>query len=157
MMEIEAGMGLVPDPVRRLGALALFIPENALRVRERLRLSNDETARLASMAGTPPVTRALSEQERKALMYSLGGDVFRDRALLYWARTGDHTRSVFDWSGGWTPPSFPVKAAELMARGVEKGPRLGAALARIEEKWIAAGFPQDAEALDALIAEAIRE
>ena len=30
-----------------------------------------------------------------------------------------------------------------MARGVEKGPALGAALARAEEAWIAAGFPME--------------
>jgi len=33
---------------------------------------------------------------------------------------------------------------------VEKGPALGAALAAAEEAWIAAGFPDDPEELDAI-------
>ncbi len=155
MVEIETGMGLAPDPVRRLGALALFIPENAARLRERLRLSNDETERLARMAGRPEIVSGLSEAARRTCLYRIGADTFRDRALLHWARTGEATRAVFDWSGGWTPPKFPVTAAQLMERGIEKGPRLGAALARIEEGWIAADFPDDAAALDALIVAAM--
>ena len=50
----------------------------------------------------------------------------------------------------WSAPAFPLKAADLMARGVPKGPRLGAALAAAEEAWIAAGFPEDAAALTAI-------
>ena len=55
----------------------------------------------------------------------------------------------------WTAPAFPLRAADFMARGVEKGPALGAALSRAEEAWIAAGFPLDRRALDA-IADAVR-
>ena len=42
-----------------------------------------------------------------------------------------------------------------MARGVERGPALGAALRAAEEAWIAAGFPQDATALARIAAEAL--
>ena len=42
---------------------------------------------------------------------------------------------------------FPLKAADFIKRGVEKGPALGAALAAAEKAWIAAGFPGDAAAL----------
>ncbi len=45
---------------------------------------------------------------------------------------------------------FPLKAADFISRGVEKGPALGAALAAAEEAWIAAGFPEDPEELDAI-------
>ena len=45
---------------------------------------------------------------------------------------------------------FPLKAADFISRGVEKGPALGAALAAAEETWIAAGFPEDPEELDAI-------
>jgi tRNA nucleotidyltransferase/poly(A) polymerase len=155
MTEIEAGMGLAPDAVRRLGALALFIPENAARLRARLRLSNDETNRLANMAGRPDITPALSAAGRKSCLYRLGADIYRDRALFYWARTGNAARDVFDFSGSWTPPEFPVTAAQLMERGVEQGPRLGAMLEMLEEEWIAAGFPEDKATLDRLIAAAM--
>ncbi len=54
----------------------------------------------------------------------------------------------------WTAPAFPLKAADFMARGVEKGPALGVAMAKAEQAWIEAGFPDDAAAL-AKIAEAV--
>jgi hypothetical protein len=47
-------------------------------------------------------------------------------------------------------PRFPLRAKDFTRRGVEKGPRLGAALAAAEEAWIAAGFPSDKAALAAL-------
>ena len=47
-------------------------------------------------------------------------------------------------------PVFPIKAADFMTRGVEKGPALGAALAAAEAAWIAADFPADEKALAAI-------
>src|SRR5487761_2585977 len=50
----------------------------------------------------------------------------------------------------WTAPVFPLKAADFIARGVEKGPVLGGAMRAAEKAWIAAGFPEDPEELDAI-------
>ena len=154
---IEIGGGA--DAVMRLGALALFIPENTERLRERLRLSNEEAARLRAMAGRPVITPALSENDRKGALYRLRPCAFRDRVRLAWADSGaggDDAawRALMALPDEWTPPKFPVSAASLMERGVEQGPRLGATLAAIEEEWIAAGFPQDNAALDRLISAA---
>ena len=54
----------------------------------------------------------------------------------------------------WSAPVFPLKAADFIKRGVEKGPALGAALAAAEKAWIAAGFPGEQKALDAIAAAA---
>ena len=50
MRKLEAALALEPDAVRRLGALAVAVVEDAERLRERLRLANLEYERLASMA-----------------------------------------------------------------------------------------------------------
>ena len=42
---------------------------------------------------------------------------------------------------------FPLKAADFIKRGVEKGPALGEALRAAEAAWIAAGFPDEPKAL----------
>ena len=47
-------------------------------------------------------------------------------------------------------PVFPLKAADLIRRGVVAGPALGAALRSAEERWIAADFPSDNDALAAI-------
>src|SRR5882757_937630 len=50
LIKLEAVLALAPDPIRRLGALAVFVPEDAERMRDRLRLANTEYDRLASIA-----------------------------------------------------------------------------------------------------------
>jgi hypothetical protein len=55
----------------------------------------------------------------------------------------------------WTAPLFPLKAADFIARGVGKGPALGAAMRAAEAAWVEAGFPVGASALDAIAADAI--
>ncbi|MBS7588203.1 CCA tRNA nucleotidyltransferase, partial [Ancylobacter defluvii] len=53
---IEAALGLAPDAVRRLGALAVREGADAAALAERLRLSRAEAARLAALgAAAPPV------------------------------------------------------------------------------------------------------
>lgn len=42
---------------------------------------------------------------------------------------------------------FPLRAADLMAAGLKRGPALGAALARAERAWIDSGFQLDRDAL----------
>jgi poly(A) polymerase len=162
MTKIEAVLGLGPDPVRRLGALALFIVEDADRLRERLRLANAEHGRLLSMAdGWWRVSAANAEQDGHAVLYRLGRERFTDRVLLAWARSPAGVADTV-WHEfarlpeRWTAPDFPLKAADLMRRGVAKGPALGTALRAAEEVWIAADFPTDAADIAAIADAAAR-
>ena len=50
MIKIEEVSGLAPDAMRRLAALGILIKEDAERLREKLRLFNSESERLASIA-----------------------------------------------------------------------------------------------------------
>jgi poly(A) polymerase len=159
MAKVEAAIAATPDAVRRLGALAVLIAEDAGRLWQKLRLTNSEHERLASMAeGWRRIAPALGEQAARTLLYSFNPQEFTDHALLGWARS-DATANDSEWRAlatlplRWTAPVFPLKAADFMKRGVPQGPALGAALATAERAWIAAGFPQDARALDE-IAEA---
>ena len=157
MVEIEAAMALAPSPVRRLGALGVVIAEDAERLRERLRLSNAEYQRLEAMADRWwQVSAAAGEESARAALYRLGPVHFLDRVLLAWSRAGASARAEADgpsWRAlatlpeRWEAPKFPLRAADLMSRGLAKGPELGAALAAAERAWIAAGFPADPEAL----------
>jgi poly(A) polymerase len=153
MVEIEAAMALAPSPVRRLGALGVFIAEDAERLRERLRLSNAEYQRLEAMADRWwQISASAGEATARALLYRSGPVHFVDRVLLAWSRSDAGAddpswRTFAALPERWEAPQFPLRAADLMSRGLARGPRLGAALAAAEEAWIAAGFPCDAEAL----------
>jgi poly(A) polymerase len=160
MMKLEIELSLEPDAVRRLGALAVNIAEDAERLRERLRLANSEYERLASMADDwREISIATTEGEARALLYRLGPQKYGDRVLLAWSRAWEDSVANEPWrqlatlAARWSVPVFPLKAADLIARGVAKGPALGEALHAAEEAWIAADFPTDAQRL-ATIADA---
>ncbi len=162
MAKVEVAIGQAPDPVRRLGALAVRVAEDAERLWQKLRLTNNEHERLGSMAdGWHRFSQGVGEQAARALLYRLGPQHFTDQVLLGWARSQSSANAA-DWHAlatlpaRWTAPTFPLKAADFMKRGVVQGPALGAALAASEEAWIAAGFPGDQTALDAIAGNAMR-
>jgi len=161
MGKAEAACGLVPDATRRLGALGVWIPEDAERLWQRLRLSNAEHERLAAMGDTWwRVSPAQGEAAARRLIYALGAEYFTARVLLAWTRSDasahDETwRDLATLPQRWSAPAFPLKAADFIARGVEKGPSLGAALARAEETWIGRGFPMDRKALNEIVNDAL--
>jgi poly(A) polymerase len=160
MTKVEAACGLAPDPVRRLAALGVMVVEDAECLWQRLRLSNAEHERLAAMAdGWWRVTA--DEAAARVLLYRLGPEYYVDRVLLAWARsdasaTDPAWRATATLAERWVAPVFPIKAVDLMARGIAKGPRLGAALAAAEAAWIAQGFPHDKAALAAIADDAGR-
>jgi poly(A) polymerase len=156
MASIEAALDLPADPVRRLGALALFVTEDADRLRERLKLSNAEYERLHGMAdGWWRVSAEGGETDARAMLYRLGGERFLDRVLLAWSRApagiADQAwRALALLPHRWSVPIFPLKAADFLARGLARGPALGAALRAAEEAWIAQGFPADPASIAAI-------
>ena len=162
MAKVEAAVGGEPDPVRRLGALGVWVAEDAERLWHRLRLTNAEHERLAAMGEVwRKMSPDLSEQAQRALLYRLGPLQFTDAALLAWARSaaGAHDaawHALAILPARWTAPVFPLKAADFMARGVEKGPALGAAMAAAQEAWIAAGFPSEQAVLDKIVDDIVR-
>jgi poly(A) polymerase len=162
MSEIEGAMRLAPDPMRRLGALNVLIVEDAERLWQRLRLFNGERAQLAAVAdGWWRVSAAMDEAAARTLIYRIGPEAFTQRALLAFARSQASAddpawHALATLPQHWHAPTFPLKAADFIARGVEKGPALGKALASAEEAWIAAGFPAEARALERIVDAAIR-
>ena len=157
MAKAEAAAGFSPDPVRRLAALGVAVAEDAERLWRRLRLSNNEHARLMAMSeGWWRMSPALHEHERRALLYRLKPQAYADRALLAWSRAhaGTHDdawRGLATLPQRWSAPAFPIKAAAFIERGIEKGPALGVAMRAAEEAWIKADFPEDDAALAQIV------
>jgi poly(A) polymerase len=148
--------------VQRLAALGVMVAEDAERLWQKLRLANAEHERLASMAeGWRRISPAFGEQAAQALVYRLGPQQFVDHALLGWARSRATShdagwRALATLPQRWTAPVFPLKAADFIKRGVEKGPALGEAMRAAEAAWVAAAFPVAQAALDAVVATAIK-
>ncbi|HEV1999583.1 MAG TPA: CCA tRNA nucleotidyltransferase, partial [Xanthobacteraceae bacterium] len=147
--------------VRRLAALAVRVVEDAERLRERLRLSNDEHRRLVAVGeGWWRVLPAADDAAARALLYRLGTEAYRDRALVAFARARMPEPAAWapllSLPERWTAPKFPLSGKDFLARGLEKGPSLGMALKRAEEAWIAAGFPTQPERAAAIADEVVK-
>jgi poly(A) polymerase len=158
----EAAIGAEPDAARRLGALGVYVMEDAERLSQRLRLSNAEFERLMALEYWWRVRPAAGEHAARVLLYQLGPVSFTDRVLVAWSRSdaGAPDRNWHELATlpqRWTAPRFPLKGVDFSSRGVPKGPEMGVALRAAEQAWIDAGFPADRAVIDAIADLAARQ
>ncbi|MGY3609835.1 MULTISPECIES: CCA tRNA nucleotidyltransferase [unclassified Bradyrhizobium] len=160
MIAAERELGLEASAVRRLGALALAITEDARRVASKLRLTNAEAKALEAMADRWWQLAGIDEAAARRWLYRLGEAAYLDRMMLAWARMSDG-RDIARWRElarlpqRWQAPKFPLKAADFISRGIAEGPALGHVLAQAEQAWLAAEFPLDQTALSAIADETV--
>jgi poly(A) polymerase len=160
MIAAERILGLKADATRRLAALGVAVTEDARRLATRLRLSNSEAKALDSMGHRWWRLAGMDEARARRRLYRLGETSYRDRLLLAWARAG-HGADPAPWIAlaqlpqRFTPPKFPLKAADFIARGIAEGPALGHVLTLAEDAWLAADFPLEPAALASLADQAV--
>ena len=160
MVAAEKALGLKADPMRRLAALAVALPEDARRLTTRLRLSNNEAKALDSMGHRWWRLAGMDEAHARRRLYRLGEERYRDRVLLAWARAGVGVDPA-PWielarlPQRFTPPKFPLRASDFIARGVAEGPALGHVLTLAEDAWLAADFPLEPAMLASLADQAV--
>jgi poly(A) polymerase len=160
MIAAERALGLKADPMRRLAALAVALPEDARRLTTRLRLSNNEAKALDSMGHRWWRLAGMDEARARRRLYRLGEERYRDRLLLAWARAGVGANPA-PWvelarlPQRFTPPKFPLRAADFIARGIAEGPSLGHVLTLAEDAWLAADFPLEPAVLASLADQAV--
>ena len=80
---------------------------------------------------------------RLALASARAKAVADDKAMI---EAGGYSR-LMRFAEKWEKPEFPLKGGDLAALGVQPGPKLGAALKKLEGEWIASGFSLDRAAL----------
>ncbi|WP_194744946.1 CCA tRNA nucleotidyltransferase [Thermaurantiacus tibetensis] len=142
LLAAERRAGARPAALRRLAALLPETPALAAEVAARLRLSNAEKARLVALT-----TPGAVPEDPRALAYRAGGAVAADRMLLL----GDARAARWlEPLAAWERPSLPLTGKDLIALGLPPGPEVSRTLAEVERDWIAAGFPEDREAVLAL-------
>lgn len=146
---IESEQLFEADAVLRLAALLPDDQVAALKLGERLRLSNADRDRIvAALAPTPELKSWMSPREIRRAVYRTGQSVFRDRAKLAWA-AAPGTAQATQWRGmialaeGWTPPVLPLTGEDVIKAGAPKGPMVGRILREVEEWWIDHDFLDD--------------
>jgi tRNA nucleotidyltransferase/poly(A) polymerase len=151
-----------PDPLRRLAALVRGARRPAAdALAARLRLSNAEARRLATLVAVPAarLDRADAAELARAL-YRHGRDGALAAGLFGLARDGADGGAAAALAArvaATAPPVFPLKGGDVVAAGVAPGPAVGRVLRRVEEIWLAEGCAADRAALlarlPALVAE----
>src|ERR1700761_4376572 len=84
MIEIEHALGLEPNAMRRLAALAVVVTEDARRLATRLRLSNNEAKVLDSMGHRWWRLAGMDEARARRRLYRLGLDRYLDPRVVGW-------------------------------------------------------------------------
>jgi poly(A) polymerase len=147
LVTLEAELALPGDSMTRMAA-ALMDQESARALARRLKLSNEERARLvAALADDERITSFMSMRELRRALYRIGAEAFIDRAMLAWAEAGgdkaQQWRALIELAKTWTRPNFPLSGEEVMAAGVPAGPKIGAVLREVEIWWIDSDFTDD--------------
>jgi tRNA nucleotidyltransferase/poly(A) polymerase len=166
LIAIEAARGVGADVLLRLAALGVTVPEDAERLRDRLRLANAEADRLRSAAEAVTrlhgITAPPSFHGLRALLFNAGREAARDALALAQADSEapplDAAFTAADHFLRDAPePKLPISGADLIARGVATGRPVGRALRAFQALWIRAGFPKEPETLTRLLEEAVAE
>lgn len=141
----ERRQAISADPLRRLAALLPADPPLAEQVAARFRLSGAQKKRLVLAASRDEKPLSFSGGvglDARALAYRLGREQALDRLLLAAADASPLE--------GWEIPKFPLKGRDIIAGGVKAGPEVARTLRRVEDRWVAEGFPGNSRARDLL-------
>jgi poly(A) polymerase len=145
-------------PLTRLAALLPAEEETAVAVARALKMSNRESERLALLAVLPlRLAGKLDPQPFRRMLYDYGAEACIEAALLCAAddRSAD-IEAALAAASEWQKPVFPVQGADLLKLGIAPGPRLGEALHKTEEWWIARDFRPSREECLAFARDAAR-
>ena len=133
-----------------LRRFAVMIPASAAdAVAHRLKLSNAEAARLATLTAFEPALTAASPQlDLYRALYHLGQGAVADRLLVAWACDGDDSgwKTQLARTSAWQDKTLPVSGADVLALGLAPGPKVGELLRAVENWWIESGFTPDRDA-----------
>jgi poly(A) polymerase len=164
LIAIEAERGLYGDPLLRLAALGVTIPEDAERLRDRLRLTNAEADRLKTVAATliclHGTTAPTSFHALRTLLFVAGRQAARDALTLAEAESeapSDATAfgAADEFLANAPEPKLPISGVDLITRRVAAGRAVGRAIRAFQTQWIHAGFAKEPRTLGRLLEEAV--
>jgi poly(A) polymerase len=126
------------DALLRLSALWPDDPAFVADAARRLRLPRAAWARLEA-AAVPLALGGESERAARRLIYEVGAETARDRALK--SPDAAASEALMTVADRWTPPRLPVGGRDVARLGIPPGPQTGAVLEAFEADWIADDFP----------------
>jgi poly(A) polymerase len=152
LVAFEKAAAAAPSFVRRMSALACRIEEDALRIADRLRLTNADRERMVAVeSALGDLTRPPEARLAHRLLYRHGVESFRDLIAAAFGRHGgpeDAWLDAFKMAGRWAIPKFPLGGNDVLAEGLQ-GAAVGEFLRSVEAWWVDQDFVPDERALRA--------
>jgi poly(A) polymerase/tRNA nucleotidyltransferase (CCA-adding enzyme) len=140
--------GLPPDPVLRLAVLVGEGPPRRIgTLAARLRMSGEERDRLARLlveGSEAPPAPGLDDDDLRRLLARRGADA-GDALWLAEAQDGRDRAADRARAAAMPPPAFPLTGADVLALGIPEGPRVGALIRAVRERWLTGGCTADRE------------
>lgn len=158
LVAIEQAYNLEPSPLARMAVLMPGDADAYTAVAERLRFSNAERKRLASLARPLPALGDEVEGIRQALYRSKDREIYTLQCLV--AAVEDDRidlRLRLHEAAAWAWPALPVSGLDMIELGVPPGPKVGAILSHLEEWWIRRDFQPDRKACLDAVRQAYRQ
>lgn len=133
----------------RILALLDLDEDRLLSIEERMILSGKTKDLLRAILMAEKSSREELKNNDNALFYKHNNDVSEQAVLLAAAHTGvtEGLAGRLARIRAMPRPVFPISGKDLLAAGLEPGPRLGAVLSDIEGWWMAQGCAPDRAAL----------
>jgi len=163
LVEIETANRRDPDDLLRLAALLPDDVKTARKLSGALKLSNADKERLIDAADADRrIAGTLSSREARQLIYQLGQQRFRDQLLLRWSQAREGAADsrwgkLLKLAESWKKPELPIDGRDVMAKGIDEGPKIGTTLRALEQEWIEADFAPDRRALLKRLRETIHQ
>jgi poly(A) polymerase len=152
--ELKAMIAISDDRERRLMALVdsgLGLDAGDIKALQgRLKFSQGLCERLIRAGEVIGHLEAAEAGDIARLIYRHGRPAVEDAVLLAAAHDDRRPETLMRLIAEIEVPAFPLKGADLIARGMVPGPEVGQQLKRIEAEWLAADFAQSV--IDAALA-----
>lgn len=144
--ELSAMIGISRDVARRFMALldnGVGLDGATLRtIQDRLKISRALFDRLYAAGVAASRLADADELLLKQLIYRLGREAVEDAVCLIAAHLGRSPDALLRHVAEFDIPQFPLKGADLIARGMTPGPEVGQRLKEIETEWLNHDFSQ---------------
>jgi poly(A) polymerase len=141
-----------PDALRRLAALIVTNDKGAENLSKRWRLSNQNSLRLVKMAAPKlDINLNINDIDLNRALHKFGSKMISDLALLAWSeeltntsqqakRKSDSWEAILEKCEIWKDVKFPLNGKDVIALGIEEGPRVGKILNSVRNLWEKSGF-----------------
>ena len=152
MVDIDCKNQYIPNPILRLISL-IYLQNISYDQLKMFSLSNKKRDLISLIVDKKiNFSHQININELNKHLYFYGSEICAFGVRVCWSvdtdlRNDDNWLELLSIIEVWKKPTFPIKAKDIISRGVEEGPLLGQILNELENLWISSNFIMDKDFL----------